>query len=181
MNCPVCQSRTLATHNLDQDLVSWKCANCQGQWINSFQFSKWVEQHRFNHHDQPSSQHLELTSNETKSAKVCPECGRIMAKFKVGYSLPFSLDRCGNCGGIWFDKNEWEILQGSNLRDQIHLIFSAAWQYRVRHEEQARHLEELFKERVGEADFAEIKRVRDWLRKHPHRLELYGYLNNPEF
>ncbi|EEF62285.1 zf-TFIIB domain-containing protein [Pedosphaera parvula] len=181
MNCPVCQTRTLATHSLDQDLASWRCDSCQGQWINSFQFSKWIEQHRFGHRVEGPVQTFELASNETKSAKVCPECSRIMTKFKVGNSLPFSLDRCGNCGGIWFDKNEWEMLQGSNLRDEIHLIFSAAWQHRVRHEEQVRHLEELFKERVGEADFAEIKRIREWLKKHPHRQELYGYLNNPEF
>jgi Zn-finger nucleic acid-binding protein len=44
MNCPVCKTRTLTTQNLKPDLVSWKCDTCGGQWVNSFQFWKWLEE-----------------------------------------------------------------------------------------------------------------------------------------
>jgi Zn-finger nucleic acid-binding protein len=104
-----------------------------------------------------------------------------MAKFKVGRSLDFSLDRCGQCGGIWFDKNEWEILEGMDLQGQIHLIFSDVWQHRVRDAEDAKHLEKLFVEKVGERNFVEIKRIREWLDQHPHRRELRAYLDHGEF
>ncbi|MDB6124846.1 MAG: hypothetical protein JWQ71_3839 [Pedosphaera sp.] len=180
MNCPVCKTRTLATHALEHNLISWKCDDCGGQWINSFQFWKWLEEHQPNH-EGVSPRTPDLTSNETKAVKTCPECNHILAKYKVGHSLPFSLDRCGHCGGIWFDKNEWEILQGLNLHEEIHHIFSAPWQHRVRNEERARHLQALFAEKIGVQDFEEIKRIKEWLNQHPHRDELHQYLNNKDF
>src|SRR3954452_1421752 len=176
MICPVCKTPTLIAHDLDQNLVSQRCTTCGGQWINSFQFWKWLEEHRATPHEVAAARTIDLPTSETKGVKVCPECGRILAKYKVGHSLGFSLDRCGNCGGSWFDRNEWEILQSGDLRDQIHLIFSDTWQHRVRDQERARHLQELFAQRVGEKDFAEIRRIKEWLNQHPQRQELFGYL-----
>jgi len=179
MNCPVCKTRTLVTHSLTPTLASWKCDNCGGQWINSFQFWKWIDE------GGPQSRTTGTTDNaallsatETKGAKICPECGRILAKYKVGHELDFSLDRCGNCGGIWFDRNEWEILQSRDLQKEIHLIFSDSWQHRVRDEECTRHLQELLIQKIGQNDFAEIKRIKEWLKTHPHRQELFGFLNS---
>src|SRR5579859_742936 len=137
MDCPVCHTKTLAKHDLGQDLESWKCATCGGQWLNSYHFWKWLEDHPPTRRATTSAPPLDLPSGETKGARICPECGHILAKYKVGHSLDFSLDRCGQCGGIWFDKNEWEILESLDLQAQIHLIFSDAWQHRVRNEERA--------------------------------------------
>jgi Zn-finger nucleic acid-binding protein len=179
MNCPVCKTQSLTPNVLESNIVSQKCGTCSGQWVNSFEFWKWLDVHRTNPKpDAPEAP--ALTSAETDAVKICPECGHFLARYKVGHSLGFSLDRCGNCGGTWFDGNEWELLQGSNLRDQIHLIFSAAWQHRVRNEEHTRHLIELFEEKVGQKDFAEIKRIKEWLAQHPYRRELWSYLADEE-
>ena len=74
----------------------------------------------------PDAENLEL--QESGKAKLCPECGAILVPYKVGHELPFSLDRCGHCGGIWFEKNEWEALCAWNLHDDLHFIFSKPWQ-----------------------------------------------------
>jgi len=178
MNCPVCKTKTLAAFKLNPDLVSQKCDTCGGQWISSYEFWKWLENHR---HQCPETQEpctLNAASNETRSVKTCPECGHILAKYKVGHALHFSLDRCGNCGGTWFDRNEWEILQAGELQDKIHLICSATWQQQVQKEDRARHLQKLFAERIGEKDFIEIQRVKAWLDHHPHRQALRAFLDS---
>lgn len=94
--------------------------------------------------------------------------------------MGFALDRCGNCGGTWFDRNEWEVLQGSEFWNQIHLIFSPAWQNRVRHTEHVEQLQAQFAKKVGAADFAEAKRIKTWLDQHPHREAILGYLISEE-
>ena len=181
MNCPVCKTSTLAAHELSANLTSQKCATCGGQWISSFEFWKWLEGDRIHTQETPAACDLSAVSNETVSAKICPECGHFLSKFKVGHSLGFSLDRCGNCGGTWFDRNEWEILQSSELRSQIHLIFSAAWQQQVQNADRARHLQELLTDKIGENDFVEIKRIKEWLDQHPHRQSLLAFLNSDAF
>ena len=48
---------------------------------------------------------------DVQGAKICPECGRILLKYKVGHGLDFFVDHCSGCGGIWLDKNEWNALK----------------------------------------------------------------------
>ncbi len=43
----------------------------------------------------------------------CPKCGtggKMRRQFFV-YSYPVEIDRCVSCGGVWFDKQELEVLQ----------------------------------------------------------------------
>ena len=49
------------------------------------------------------------------------------------------------------------------LWDQIHLIFSPAWQNRIRREEQTEQLRLQFAAKLGPNDFAEVERIKDWL------------------
>ena len=58
--------------------------------------------------------HLDVL--DSTNAKICPDCGRILIKYKVDNRLDFYLDQCGGCNGIWFDKNEWENLKLNNLQ-----------------------------------------------------------------
>lgn len=181
MNCPICQTSVLAPYQLNPQLTSQKCGQCGGQWISSFEFWKWLQT---DHARQPAAAPtptLSASDSGAAAARICPECGHILGKYRVGHSLNFSLERCGNCGGTWFDRNEWEILESGELRDKIHLIFSAAWQQQVRTEDRARHLQKLFVEKIGQKDFAEIRRVREWLSQHPYRRELRAYLDSDEF
>ena len=180
MNCPVCKNSVLVSFELRPTVTAQKCPACGGQWLGSLQFDKWIEAARTGGAGNTAASAAPSHVTELKGIRICPECGHFMARFKVGASLAFTLDRCGNCGGTWFDQNEWEILQGSEVWDQIHLIFSPAWQARIRHAGQVEHLQALFAERVGAADFAEAKRVKAWLEKHPHREAILGYLHSDE-
>lgn len=181
MNCPVCTTRALEAFALGPNLTSQKCGLCGGQWISSLEFAKWLERSRGQNPEPLTHQVANEITNEARPIKTCPECGHLLTRYKVGHALNFSLDRCGNCGGTWFDRNEWEILQASELRTKIHLVFSAAWQRQIRQEDRARHLQELLVEKIGEKDFEEISRIKGWLDKHPRKQELLAFLTGDEF
>ena len=99
-----------------------------------------------------------------------------MTRAKVGRGAAFEIDRCGGCGGTWLDAREWEALRRLGLHDDIHFIFSAAWQADVAREERERMRDQMLLTKLGEADWAEIQRVREWLLAHRHRDELSAYL-----
>lgn len=176
MHCPVCKTAGLTAFAVQANVTARKCPGCAGLWLSSSQFSNWIDALQTNKAVAPTSVAPPVPMSEPKTVKICPECGRLMTRYKVSHSLSFSLDRCGNCGGTWFDGNEWETLKNSALWDQIHLIFSPAWQYRIRREEQAEQLRAQFAAKLGPADFAEFNRIKAWLENHPHRGAILAHL-----
>jgi Zn-finger nucleic acid-binding protein len=53
--------------------------------------------------------------NNTSSKNVwvisCPKCRHTMHRQFFIYSYPVEIDRCPYCSGIWFDRQELELLQ----------------------------------------------------------------------
>ena len=85
-------------------------------------------------------------------------------------------DQCGNCGGVWFDKDEWEALKARDLHDDIYLIFTAPWQDQVRGQESRRSQEEIYRKKFGDEDFNEIQRMKAWIDGRPRKQEILAYL-----
>jgi Zn-finger nucleic acid-binding protein len=175
-NCPRCKEEKLSQHELEKNLNSSRCGKCSGVWISSAQYEQWLKLHGTNNPEKAADATVDLVSGEAHGAKFCPECKYILIKYKVGHDVGFSLNRCGHCGGIWFDKNEWEIMKSRNLNDDVHLVFSEAWQSAVREEEHKNAMDEILKEHIGDADLKEIQRIKIWLQSHPKSSELYAYL-----
>jgi Zn-finger nucleic acid-binding protein len=80
------------------------------------------------------------------------------------------------CGGIWFDRNEWQAMSQKGLQKQIHLIFSANWQHQIKEAEYKSSLKELYREKL-KGDFDEVIRVKEWLKSHPQKVDIYAFLN----
>lgn len=179
MNCPVCSMATLQTVETDEQLKSLKCTTCSGQWIPASQYWAWIERHGPN---QPERQPAEgdeaeaLEVQETHKIKTCPECSHFLIRYRVGHGLNFSIDRCSACGGLWFDANEWDILKARNLHDDVPYIFSAAWQLRAAREEELKRRDARMLRQLGEEDFAEVERMKNWLAPHPRRSLILAYL-----
>jgi Zn-finger nucleic acid-binding protein len=121
---------------------------------------------------------VQIEVKDHKGAKLCPECGKILLKYKVGHGLDFYVDHCSACGGIWLDQNEWQALEALNLHDEIHRIFSTAWQKQIRQENLAQTMEAVFKNRFGEESYAKAKEIREWLNTHPQKDELMAFLKD---
>ena len=175
MNCPVCKKSELVTKELEPNLSAGQCPSCQGHWIAGAEYWKWVEEHGSDaaervHHNE----NLKLA--EPGLPIDCPECRFRMVKYLVGRGLPFTIDHCHGCKGIWLDGNEWEALRKRNLHDDLNLMFTSFWQTEAQRLARKQKLEQIYTSRFGEADYAEIKRIRYWLEGKTNREELMAYL-----
>jgi Zn-finger nucleic acid-binding protein len=178
MQCPLCENVVLCDEKLVDNLAAKVCKQCQGRWVQSFQYWKWLDLHGDTLTEKPIECGADLEVNDSKAGKLCPECGRFLRHSKVGHGVDFCLDRCNNCGGIWFDKNEWEILVSRNLHDEVHFIFSAAWQKRIQEDEIKMTHEERIKKIVGEDDYAKLKSFAEWVNSSEHKNTMIGYLQH---
>lgn len=179
MNCPVCGLATMQVAEDDEELKTLHCTTCSGTWIPASQYWTWIERHGANQPERPAhavEEAEDLAVQETPQIKTCPECRHFLIRYRVGHGVPFSIDRCGACGGLWFDRNEWEILKARNLHDDVHFVFSAAWQLRAAREEELQRRDARLLRQIGEEDFAEVERMRNWLLHHPRRSAILAHL-----
>lgn len=177
MNCPVCKTTELTPGKLEAKLPAFNCANCRGKWIQGAAYWKWLEEHGENlpEREVPTD---DLPLSETLEPLDCPECQWRMVKYRVGHGTGFSLDHCHSCKGLWFDRNEWEVLKKRNLHDDINSILTAFWQAEALKEDRKKRLERINTNKFGADDYAEIKRIRAWLDGHPKKQELLAYLTD---
>ncbi|MBN2210229.1 MAG: zf-TFIIB domain-containing protein [Sedimentisphaerales bacterium] len=180
MQCPVCKTSVLKHQELESGLKSMFCPGCKGTWIASYQYWLWRDKHGKSLPEIPLAKENDADIHDNITAKLCPECGHFLIRYPVGHGCAFQLDRCGHCGGMWFDCQEWEALKRRNLHDDVHLIFSEVWQHRVRNEERHRDREKFLEQKFGQKDYARIKEIKAWLQNHPQSGELYAFLNDRE-
>ena len=175
MNCPVCKSPELDKTELDSHLSSHQCSNCRGNWIRGAEYWTWVERHGTDLAERvQATETLELA--EPGLPIDCPECRFRMVKYLVGRGLPFSIDHCQGCKGIWLDGNEWEALKKRNLHDDLNLMFTSFWQNEAQREARKKKMEAIYMDRFGADDYTEIKRIRYWLDTKTNREELLAFL-----
>ena len=176
MKCPACDSSTLKPSRIENGPAARVCAGCEGQWISSKDYWSWMEQLDV---DAPAIySDVDYQTEDSRGAKLCPDCGRILIKFKVGHGLEFRLDHCNACNGVWLDKHEWDVLKSRNLHGDIHSIFSTQWQREVRTEERARHFDLSYRQKFGE-DYERIKGFKTWLDQEPLKSSILAFLTDP--
>ena len=175
MLCPVCKTVALNNEDLLPNLNAKSCSQCGGKWIQSFQYWKWLETQDRKVVEKAIAE-TDLPVEDSGAGKLCPECGHFLSHKKVGHGVDFHLDRCGNCGGMWFDKNEWEILQSKNLHDDVHFVFSSAWQKKVQHDEVEQTYEQRFEQILGKEDYLKTKEIAEWIKSHPNKNTILGYI-----
>ena len=180
MKCPVCKTSQLESHNPDEVPQKLACGRCGGQWIKAFQYWKWLDAHGKNLPETPAPEGRSVPLSDSTAAKLCPECGRFLCRCKVGHGVDFHVDRCTNCGGIWFDKQEWEILESRNLHDDVHFIFSTAWQHDVAKEEQRRAYEQRVETIIGKDAFVRVREFKAWVDAHPKCHTIKAFLADLE-
>lgn len=173
--CPVCREATLASKDLEADLSATQCTKCGGIYIGAPDYHEWIRRSESNLPEKPEDESVDLVSGETTGPRFCSQCKFVLTKYKVGRGTKFAINKCGHCGGMWLDKNEWEILKSRNLHDDLHLVFSDSWQSAIRTEEHNKAMTEIFREHLGE-DLEEISRIKSWLNGHSKKDALLAYL-----
>ena len=177
MYCPICKSSPLIPKKLEENLSSFTCLHCQGEWIKAEAYWNWLEAH-----GNPSAGVVsagELPVELESKARLCPEDGRILRRFQIFPNAGFYLERCSTCLGVWFDASEWQLLKERELHDEVHLLFGKLWQEAILATEARARFEKMYEERFGGADYGRIQEIRHWLDQHPNGTHLLAYLTDP--
>lgn len=118
--CPNCQT-SLSQINYE-GVPILKCYYCEGVFVENDRISRILIRKDYVPSDEikrlteviiDSKKKIRLEKVDPKSVWVinCPNCKRQMRRQFFVYSYPIEIDRCIGCGGVWFDKQELEILQ----------------------------------------------------------------------
>jgi Zn-finger nucleic acid-binding protein len=177
MNCPNCKTNELYPKEIEPYLLALVCENCLGRLITSNDYDSWLKSNQ--HLPENPTKKLKITIPEFELVRLCPNCRRILIKYKVGQNVPFQIDRCSTCAGIWLDKGEWETLKSRNLHDDLNQIFTDHWQEEVKRGETRTHLAKMYEEKFGKEDYARIVKFKDWMQKHEKEDEIITYLRDP--
>lgn len=179
MNCPNCKNAYLQAQEIEDNLPAQVCDNCDGKWISHENYESWLKFHGEILPEIPAGEESGMTIPHFQLARLCPKCKRILIKYKVGHNIPFQIDRCGDCAGVWLDQNEWETLKSRNLHDELNKIFTDHWQEQVSREETRRKLETIYQEKFGADDYRQIRDFKSWIDTHDKRSEILAYLDDP--
>jgi Zn-finger nucleic acid-binding protein len=178
MNCPVCKADSLNTREIEPNLFAEVCRNCNGKWISSDNYEKWLNQLGETLPELPVTEDSGMTIPEFELARLCPKDRRILIKYKVGRNLPFKIDRCSNCAGVWLDDKEWIALKERNLHDELNKVFTDHWQEEVKKEETRKTLEGIYRDKFGVEDYTKIKDFKIWIEKHEKGGEILAFLRD---
>jgi Zn-finger nucleic acid-binding protein len=162
---------------LEKGLPVNQCSHCNGIWISANQYLAWVKAGGPKGVKSAGTKST-LPVLDTEDVKICPECNCLMARYKVWPDISFRLDFCGQCNGVWFDRNEWEILVERGLHGMVNMFFSRPWQKRIRDVETRKVLDDVYQKKFGTENYARIKEIRAWLEKNPQRHRLLAFLNS---
>lgn len=181
IKCPTCPATILVDCFLEPYLPAKSCPRCDGVWLPSPDYWAWLQRQEVAAEspavDKDGAKSVDA---DAQPAQRCPDCGHFLSHAKVGHGVTFQIDRCGTCGGMWFNKGEWDALRARNLHTQAHFIFSPAWQSAIACDQRREAHEAILLQKLGSADLDEIRRIKKWVEMHPHRAELHAYLQPHE-
>ncbi len=178
MNCPICRTDRFVKMEIEPKLTVDFCQGCRGKWISNDNYQEWLEYQGPRLLEIPELDIPELTAPEIEVARLCPVCRRILSKYKVGRELPFMIDRCGNCSGVWLEDKEWETLKNKNLHDELDRIFTDQWQEEVARESARNHLMSVYQQKFGAEDFKKIREFKAWMENHEKGDEIFAYIRD---
>ncbi len=126
--------------------------------------------------NQSGADEPQVTPEDGPYLRRCPACHHILARYRVGHGVAFLIDRCRNCNGLWFDRDEWQALRSRNLLHLLPHLTSDEWQRELHQadlqaQEEARLLSELDPE-----DLTRIREIKAWLDAHAKRMTLFRVL-----
>ena len=179
MKSPVCGTAKLGEIQFEAKLTALHCPRCNGHWIPSENYWQWIKEHGKALPENPAS-FYSVPEADTQKALLCPECGRILQKYRLGPDIKFRLDHCGACGGVWFDRAEWEVLKDRCLHDHLHEFFTDAWQKKIRADQARERAIAIYREKFGPEDYEKILGLKNWIEAHPLKRALMDFLTDPD-
>lgn len=173
--CPVCKSIGLKKVELQQGLPAYYCERCEGQWLKANDYQLWLS-------GDTGRENNELLDNDylpkydSKKASFCPDCRKLLIKYNVSNKIPFYVDHCRSCNGVWLDKHEWENLASHNLHTSINKFFTTPWQKKLRDELTKDSFIEHYKKKFGTEEYEKLIEIREWIYNSNQKEYLLNFL-----
>jgi Zn-finger nucleic acid-binding protein len=179
MKCPVCKTPPLEPALPEPGLSAHTCGACNGVFLHFERYLGWVESQPSTPEASASEGHA-ITGLESPGAKLCPDCGRFMARFRIRADLPFVVERCGGCSALWLDGGEWASLRERGLHTQLNRATSEAWQHRLRTEIARAEQEDRYRRLLGDDGYTRVQEFKRWLKTQPKPQVVWAYLEDRE-
>ena len=160
MKCPKCKDHELKKRGYDSPV---HCKKCGGMWLEFDKIPRFTESL-----SSSSVDGNEINLNDEKNG-LCPSGHGIMVRAKVDADEPFFLEKCGACGGIWFDSGEWQRVANSNLTEKLNEFWCASWQARQRKEKGRQRYLDANRQFLGEELFDSLMKLSETLKNHPEK------------
>jgi Zn-finger nucleic acid-binding protein len=169
MQCPKDRGIELSDGWLSPELAVQHCPECQGNWIPSGAYKAWrgEEPEPVSVPKQMLEVEFETPPLDSRGA-LCPECRCFLSRAKVAIRSPFYVERCSNCGGIWCDRGEWDILEMLGLHVAIEQLFASDWQTRVKEVELSYRERRATIEKLGDELAHQVFELAEKLENHPN-------------
>lgn len=167
MQCPKCKGEELKKHSFN---APYLCPICGGMWRQGGDSAELTEVTL-----EPLEGEGDPGEMDRKTG-LCPVGHGIMVRARVELDEPFYLERCTTCGGIWFDKGEWQRIAEHNLADSLPAIWSKAWQRRQRQEKDREGFLEMNRKLLGEELFEAVMDLAVRLKDHPGQVRAVALL-----
>jgi len=179
MNSPVEPHSALGPIELEAGLPAWQDAASGGVYLKSADYWEWLAHQPGRLETLPPKGPVAVGLEHPEGpARICPETGALMTRFRVGHGFTFQIDRSPT-GGFWLDAGEWEALKARNFHEEIHRVFTDGWQKGVRSQASREALEEQLRQQLGAEDYQQAVAFRGWLAAHPHRARLLAWIAEP--
>ncbi len=181
MNCPVCPNQSLVPTDSPSDPLTHVCPSCRGRFLAFNDHLAWLERTSTGPVRPPEvipTLPASTPPEPARKARVCPHCSRILTRFRISLDLPFTLDRCATCAGVWFDAPEWQLVHDSKLLPGLHHLFNDTHQHKLATEERRRLHDARCRTIVGDESFDRIRAFKQWVDAHPHKDVLMAFLED---
>ncbi len=172
--CPVCKTVNLTAGYQK----TYDCPQCGGIWISAEANLIWDQA-------QAPITALDFSTADTRwllfeleQATLCPDCGQFLEQYKIWPNLDFQPNCCQGCNGLWFKQTEWQTLMAQGLNDKPSPSNTERQLPNSQSESSPDFFEQRYQDKLDIVDYAEIKRIKAWLIRHPHGEGLLSYLLN---
>lgn len=114
MNCPTCRAALRSMMYEGVDIHT--CDGCGGEFVGPEQLSQIIQtrEARFGGGVEQAlrTRRPSFGAPADTRALDCPGCGGKTRTINYGGDTGVSVDRCVECGGLWLDHDELELVQG---------------------------------------------------------------------
>jgi Zn-finger nucleic acid-binding protein len=154
--CPKCGASAL---NAVEQTIVLRCHQCSGFWVPPLAFNEPGIVELLKERDLRPAKPLE----QDHRTGPCPEGHGLLRRARVTNEDPFFLERCGRCGGVWFDPGEWSRLADAKLLADVTNLWSPAWREHLSEEQNRASLAADLRQKLGNDTFEQLEKLADSL------------------